>query len=369
MANGQTYQWSRKASPSALAANAFIVAISVGSSLSLACWVLSVGPARHLFHLKQLNLLGLALISIPFCLMFNYFTNLLVLGDRLRKVNVANIIGAIGELIAIVVLVCLHRLGLTTMVLVWLGSLTVPAVILFNIVRPKLHSISWPLLRETLTIGLKYHPGSLLLYLLLNVDILLLSDRVDHAQVGLYSLAVTLAQLVFLVNAVLSQVMQPRQVDSSMVESGVLTVRLVRLSFMAATCTIGLVLAISPFAIPLIYGAAYKGCIPSLLALGPGIIAFGMIQPTGIYLTRLNRPILMSVIVGGTMAINVLLNLLLIPHIGIVGSALASTAAYSILAAIYLEWLRRSAKVSLSAFLPRSRDVGEILRRRIATSP
>ena len=69
----------------------------------------------------------------------------------------------------------------------------------------------------------------------------------------------------------------------------------------------------------------------------------------------------MSALSLGALAVNVTLNLVLIPSMGIVGCALASSAGYIALAAAQTIWFSRAADVPLLALRPRWSDVSLIV--------
>ena len=59
----------------------------------------------------------------------------------------------------------------------------------------------------------------------------------------------------------------------------------------------------------------------------------------------------------GRLALNSLINLLLIPHVGIAGAAIASSLAYVALAVAFIVWLLRVSAVPPREMIPRPADV------------
>jgi O-antigen/teichoic acid export membrane protein len=199
--------------------------------------------------------------------------------------------------------------------------------------------------------------GVAFLFLLFRADILILNAMVRSSQVGLYSLAVTVAELTYMSADVIAQVMLPHQTDSSMEASGELTVRLVRANALVAILSSTLIIVTSEFLLLTVFGDKYSGVLAPLVVLMPGIVALAAVRSAYGFLIRLDRPLITSITAGGAMVLNVGLNVLLIPELGIVGSALASSVAYAALASCWVIWVSRATCTPLRAFIPTFADV------------
>lgn len=86
----------------------------------------------------------------------------------------------------------------------------------------------------------------------------------------------------------------------------------------------------------------------------------GDLHTRRVVLLRRNRPLVNSVLTLTALAVNVTLNLVLIPRWGIVGTGVGSSIAYVLLAVSYLVWLRRAANLTVRDFRP---GLPELLRR------
>jgi O-antigen/teichoic acid export membrane protein len=190
-----------------------------------------------------------------------------------------------------------------------------------------------------------------------------LNERVSRGQVGLYSLAVTLAELTYLATDSVSQALLPRQVEPNLEQAGRFTARLARTNMIVAVLIIGVTSVAAPVALTSVYGEAYRGTISALVVLGPGIVMLCVARTLLPYLVRLERPWAVSALTVSALALNVALNLLLIPRMGIVGSSLASSIAYAVLTALAIAWWCRSARLGLRELIPRLSDVREPLER------
>jgi O-antigen/teichoic acid export membrane protein len=86
--------------------------------------------------------------------------------------------------------------------------------------------------------------------------------------------------------------------------------------------------AAAPFVIPVIFGADFAGASTPLRILLPGVLLLSAGKTVVPYITNHNRPWAGTWISLTSLGSTLILNVLLIPRLGIVGSALASTIAY-----------------------------------------
>jgi O-antigen/teichoic acid export membrane protein len=221
------------------------------------------------------------------------------------------------------------------------------------------------LARRTVGLGLRYHAGTVASYLLLRVDIFILNAlEPTTAAVGLYSLAVTLAELTKLLTDSIVPVMMPEQVEASAGHAAAVTAATVRMSTLFSCVSNALMCLTAPILIPLTYGPAFRGAGPVLIALAPGLLALGATNPVRTYLFRLSRPGPMSLMFIAVMVVNVSLNFALIPRLGIVGASLASSVAYAMLAGAQTAWFVKATGVRPRDLIPGPAEI-RLIRERV----
>lgn len=284
--------------------------------------------------------------TVPLAIHQTLVSGLLVLGNRL----VASRLAAAGVL-------ALHMVA--TAVLWWTDRITVEAVLWLFLgaamgqwacaallarplgsLRPR---VEWNLWRESLRFGLAIHPGIVLLLLHLRLDLFLLQTLDGLEAVGLYSLAVMLAEALWLAPEAAALAATPHLVRAGPTEDAAVTLRAARVN---VAMTAGLSLLLATVALPLVsrvYGAAFMPAVPALWALLPGIVAMAAQRSCGIFLVKQDRPWLISGLLGLAVGVNVLLNLVLIPRWGVVGAASASSVSYVLSAAAFVVWVTRLA--------------------------
>jgi O-antigen/teichoic acid export membrane protein len=355
------YLWSSPAIRRSLTANAAMLGCAGGAAAAAAALVVvaALGPDR--VPVAGYGLLAAALLAVPPATVLLYLNGLLALDGRIGRVNLATLLAGTVQCLVLVGLAATGRLDVGAAVLVWTASMVVPLAVVLPAARIQWNAFSPGLARRALRLGLRYHLGMATLYLLLRVDVFLLNAQVSTAQVGVYSLAVTLAELVHLPANAVAQVVLPRQIRDELAPAGRFTAEAARRCCLMAAAGVAGMVVVGPWLVPAVFGSAFGGCVPALAALGPGVVALATIRPVGGFLVRLNRPLLMSGAIGAVTAVNVALNLLLIPDLGIVGAGLASSVAYLLLAVCYGTWMCRSARLEATALLPRSGDLRPVL--------
>ena len=213
--------------------------------------------------------------------------------------------------------------------------------------------------------GLRLYPASVGNFFGYRADVFLLGWLVgSSAQIGLYSVAVSLAELVFNVPDSVSTVLFPRMASADREEADRLAPAVSRLTVLV---TLGAAVAMVPaswLALWLLLPAFLEG-MPALVVILPGIVSLAVAKVLTSYLSGIDR---LTPIAGaslGSMGLNIVLNLVFIPAWGIVGAAAASLASYTVYGALMVWFAARESGASWSAFiLPTPDDF-----RRIAAFP
>lgn len=184
--------------------------------------------------------------------------------------------------------------------------------------------------REVAAFALPLHLGNLAQFLNYRVDIFVVSFFVGAAGVGLYTLAGTIAQLVWVMANAAAGVMLPRvaSAQEDRDENVRRTVRATRLTLWATVAAAALLAAAAGPALPWLFGASFRGTVAPLLLLLPGVAAVGGVFTLGAYFTGMGRPQINLWIAVAGLGVTLAADLVLIPRYGIRGAALASTLSY-----------------------------------------
>ena len=210
-----------------------------------------------------------------------------------------------------------------------------------------------------LKIGLTLHPAYVALALTLRLDLFLVSAMADSRAVGLYSLAVALAEILFLVSWTMTESALRTQTQADEPTAARYTIWVSR---QILTVTVPAAVAISLLAYPVVtvlYGPAWVGSVVPLVILSAAAVAFAVEGPIRVMMIRMAPPSTIAYAAGVGTAVNVALNLVLIPRLGISGAALASVASYWLYLWLLLRAFRRLTGLAIRPIfqLPREGDV------------
>lgn len=215
-------------------------------------------------------------------------------------------------------------------------------------------------LRTVLRFATPSYGANVLQYLNYRVDLFLVAYFRDLREVGLYALAVSLAQLVWLVSnavgtAVFARVGSTRDEPQ---EAAGRTAALSRNVFVIQLALAGVLALVAKPLLQLLYGTAFEPAVSALWLLLPGVAVFGVGSVLAAHLAGLGRPNLNLWVAAASLVVTVGLDLLLIPSLGMNGAAIASSASYLTTAALTALLFHRIAGVPLrSVFVPRRADL------------
>ncbi len=300
--------------------------------LTLACVALLRSVGVELEISQQLGLLAwLLLLAVPLSVLKS---GLLTLHNATGGVGAFNGLRLTESLAPLLLFLLFYALwpdaALPAALASWLLGLTLVVVLgLLWLRRGHALRLCWDRAgqRELLAYSAKSHPDLLFQQVILRSDYLLVSALLGSAALGHYAMASAAAELLLIVPEAVTTPLMKRllQQDAGMDTLTPLALRLTATVMLAACLSMAL---IGEWLIVTLFGVEYQPAYPALLGLLPGL--FGLCYASILRLDLLgkNRPGSVSLMMGAGAALNLLLNLMLIPQLGIVGAALASSIAY-----------------------------------------
>ncbi len=221
---------------------------------------------------------------------------------------------------------------------------------------------SFRVFRRTLAYGLREHLSNLGMFLSYRIDMFFLAAFLGVREVGYYVIAVMGAEMFLYLPKAVSTVLAPRIAKIVPMRGAEDSARTTRVVSFLVGAGILMAMPLAPTAIRIIFSEAYLPAAPAFVALLPGIYALSISRLLSRYFTAgLGEPGLNARAAMVTLAVNLPLNLLLIPAYGIVGAAVASSVAYTAHAIVTLTIFRRRTGIPLfSVLLPQGQDVAWI---------
>ena len=288
----------------------------------------------------------LAALTIPFTLHSQYSAVILTLAGRPAWQYRAGITSNLVNLTLLLVLIALGRasVGLA------LGTGLVAAIVNWVVMIRPLPSLggSWlrydrELLRRTLRYSLVLHVAMVLLFLHLRVGMFMVKQFLGVAPLGHFSLAVILAEAMWLLTDAVTLVIVPRQVGTSLNDAAARSLQASRGSVVLGTVATAVLAAAGWPLIQWIFGGDFLPAYPPLLALLPGIVALGVQRACSVPTLRAGLPWSYSAIYAAAVLVNVVLNLWWIPRFGLVGAGAAWSVSCFLSASLFLTWTARLA--------------------------
>lgn len=247
----------------------------------------------------------------------------------------------------------------TLVVTVWFFSMAVAFCVSLFLVNRQVRfrpAVSLEFARRGLSFGLKSHVGTILQFFNYRLDSFMVNYWWGGAQVGLYSIAVAIAEILWFMPRSAVTVIGPEISRRGTEGANQLTPWVCRNVLGLSAAGAGALYLVSR---PLI-GHLLPAFLPALPVLGvllPGVVAICLTQVISSDLTARGKPQVPTYAAFASTALALLLYLRLIPGYGMWGAAVASTIAYTLSALLSLAFFIAVTKVKLSEMvIPRLSD-------------
>jgi len=304
----------------------------------------------------------LPLLALPLILNGSFTLNVIIGRRQVTWYSAVSIGGSLVGLVLYVVLVGVLGLGLRGALVAYLLLALVQATarLVASVAAERRNRDPGRLTyRQLFRYGLPFYPGSLTQYYSYRADIYLIAWLLVDASaaLGFYSMAVSMAELVFFVPNAVSTTFFPHVAESTREEADRMVPTVARVTILASAAA---ALALVPAAVILISVLlpAFRPSLPALFVLLPGVVALSNTKVLRGYVSGLGRTGLTSIVAIAAFALNIVVNLILIPRYGIIGAAFASLISYSASSIAYSVIAARLSKARLRDFwLPRPSDV------------
>jgi O-antigen/teichoic acid export membrane protein len=272
-----------------------------------------------------------AIVSIPLLLTTAYTRGVSLAKGQIGQFNKADLSQRVIFLVALVIFLVALKWGtIGATAAYFLGALAAAIYsiwILSRAAKLRLRYIP-PIPRQLISLGFIYALALFILNLNYRVDIVLLERLTNTSQVGLYAAGVRLAELVWQLPAALGVVLFSRSAQSINEDDAVArTTRVLRITLPFIVGGSLVLFVIAPWVLS-IFGEAFVDATDATRYLLPGVAAAVIFKVLYSDLAGRGRPLYAVWVFGAVALLNILLNLLLIPTLGINGAAIASSISY-----------------------------------------
>lgn len=352
----------RYVSPRSATANSIWLAAATGAVATVACLLFISGP----FAPKDGYSVAMAMTAAALFVATSLFAWLGAVAVGLSGLRPQAIAGIASVTFVLIGSVVLWKTGLLSALFVIAlgvgGQLLAVAVVLLLErgrmlwLRPDLKA-----LRRMVGYSSKSYLVSMVGYLHLRQDVLLLGWLTDQRTVGVYSVAVSVVEIARYIPVVLSSALFARASQVERDEGSHLSARMSRLTVALVLATAAVFASIAPVLVPFVFGEAFGEASRLLLVLLPGVVAISIAEVPSSYL--FSREVIYWKTSAVMVAVNVAANLFAVPRFGAMGAAFASSLTYSLFAAAIVHYMKKEAGIRYrDVLVPTVQDVRSAAR-------
>lgn len=310
--------------------------------------------------------------TVPAALIISWQQGILLGIDQVRSLN-AQMLGLSAVLLVAVAAAVIAHLGIPGAMWAWSICTYGAAIVVLVRARGALSGAPTaplgPQVRSIVDYGFRAALFGALGFLNYRIDSLVLIAYLGAPGFGVYSVAVAAGEILFRVPRAVATATTYRVGAGDFAQSADTTAKAIRTSTaVIAACSVPLFI-VAPWLIDLLYGSKFAQAAPALRMLLPGIVVFasaGLYSP--FFALQMGRPMVVVYISLLMIGVQTGTGVLLVPRIGLLGAATASTATY-FTSAIFVTWyfcrltkmpwwdvwvMKREDLTSLKRLLPRA---------------
>jgi stage V sporulation protein B len=317
-----------------LVGNSFLAAIGFGLIGIIAAELLTFLPAAKSYFISNsinIDWLRGLIFLLPLVLLKSYLPEIVRATGRILKYNLTALWETSTGLAAAICLVWFLDKGLSGAISAWIISII--SVCFFSgwlaaRVSVKQINIDLNKLRRNLAFGVRLYPGHIAQFLNYRIDVFLVAFFLSPQEVGFYVTATALVEKVWeiphAIRTFLLYAVAAGKTDSILITTACI-------SRIVTVFILGLCIILAFISYPLInflFGAAFLPAAPALIFLLPGAWLLSLAIVLITYLTGIGKPEVGSLAATISLIATIILDLTLIPKMGIIGASIASSCAY-----------------------------------------
>ena len=314
------------------------------------------------FALPVNGRIRMTLVIVPIVFLYKQISYI-VLIETPRRANLADMLLGITDLVIVVLLMILTQANLLYCYLfLVLDKGIYAAVAVRNTRLNPLKTVRIDTeLKKYISYGMLPMLTDLLMTFNYKVDIIMLSlfKNVTTAEIGVYSVGVMLAEKVWLLPDVLSNIMQSKLASGKREDE---VAKICRISvWVTIVCLAGMALIGKPF-IRLAYGLEYSGAYQITMIILLGVLGMVFYKVIYSYNVVVGKKRINFILLAFSVILNVILNTIMISANGTIGAAYASLISFVFCGFLYLVTFCYAAKITIIKMLVPDKQDLELLK-------
>lgn len=279
-------------------------------------------------------LLMLGTFSLPFTLIKSYYCSILLGTGRIKAYNIMEVISeCIFLCLFLILCIFFNKAIINAIVSFLIGSIS-GCIITLILIRIKVRitiGLNHQFIKEGFRFGIKAYAIYIVMFLQQRLDLFLVNYFLTLRDVGYYSLAGGLAESLWFVPRSISTILFPTIAGMSSEEAKKFTPMICRHVFFITLVSIFLLTLFGKIIISVLYGKVFLPSFPLLLLLLPGAGTFSISRILVGDLLGRGKPMLGTISSAVGLITMVILDILLIPKMGIIGAPIAASISYIVI--------------------------------------
>ncbi|KIF80437.1 lipopolysaccharide biosynthesis protein [Noviherbaspirillum autotrophicum] len=312
--------------------------------------------------------LWVALLAFPFSLAQGFLNSLFQGLQDFRRLNLCMLAQPALTLSGIAALLAAGRSEILAPVCANLAGAAGGAVFSWLLLRRHLRSraqaSSGGYMDKALRYGFKAYLSNLLTFLQSRADTFLINMLINPAAAGIYSIAFQIGEKLWMLSQAVSMVLLPKLSAMTKEEERRVQITTAISRMVFAVSAVGAVLlgVLAYPLIPMFFGVMYRPSYVPFLLLLPGMVALAPARVIANDIAARGRPELNLYMAMAGVVLTVAGNLIALPHLGIHGAAIVTSAAYIVDLMMKILTYRAITKAPFfSLLLMRRNDVRDVV--------
>jgi O-antigen/teichoic acid export membrane protein len=309
----------------------------------------------------------IALAGIPAALVAQFLQSILLGEGRTVAMNGIEVVMGLLSVVALTVVLLVFDGGVGAAIVITTASFFASALafaaVLMRGRRVRLRP-DVPLARTMLKYAFRIYVATLVAFVIVRLDLLLVNAYLGERQAGLYSVVAALAQGMFMIPTVVGVNLFPRIARGAPDEMSAGVFRSFFLIY-AAFCLVSVPLA--PVFIPALFGAGFDDAVELYWWILPGVFSLGMLTVLSHHFAGRGFPLEAMLVWFVGLGVNVAMNLLLLEQHGTWVASLSASVAYTVLLLLHVRMFARDVG-GYAALRPSPRETARFVRVALSRS-
>lgn len=275
----------------------------------------------------------IAMLIIPFDVLNRLMSGVVYGLNKIRRINTIRFTANLCFVVLLVIFLNILNFGTAGAIIAGIIAMIINASLIFlelpekRNIHPKLN-MQW--LKDAFLYGIRERAGAILDVLIARADVFLIAYFIGLSQLGVYAVSYKIFMMLVQIPMAIFYVLFAK-VSVSNYKDANKTVPVVcrNTIFIVLTLTAIAFAAAKPFII-IFYGNEYEGSVYPTMILLPGAVFLSIVYIMQAYFNGMGKPHYYIYLSSSMLFINICLNLILIPSLGINGAAIATISAYFI---------------------------------------